>query len=487
MTRTHSTTVCNMECDILLVAVNAGYAHTSLSLRCIMANLGEFGERTRILELDTSLSPMQIAERVVEISPRIVAFSTYIWNAVVIADALRVLEAARPDIVRVVGGPQIVPDDDPSMLLQLVDVAVCGEGELVAADVFRDILSGKSVAKIVDKGAPDLGRVQLPYRLYRDDDLATRIVYAETTRGCPFRCEYCTSSDSGGIRKFPLDKILSAFDDLMRRGARRFKFLDRSFNFGGEHSLAVLDFFIERKTPELRLHFEFTPDALDTEWRARLKSFEPGMLHIEMGVQTWNKAVADLIRRPLKPEAVENALRFMIEDAEADVHADLIAGLPGETPESFIAGFNRLVAISPAEIQVGILKRLPGTAIGRHDKEFSVKWSPVPPYEILENSTFSFEAMREMERFSRCWDMLYNRGRFRTSTPMLWRDGASPFSRVLKVSTSVYDKVGRMHAVSPKRLADSVLEVLTRECSVAESEARAALERDARESAWKNS
>ena len=476
-----------MECEILLVAVNAGYAHTSLSLRCIMANLGDLEGRTRILEVDSSLSPVQIAERVLEFSPRIVAFSTYIWNASAIADALRVLAEVRPGIVRVAGGPQIVPHDDPSGLVPLLDVAVCGEGELAAPAVFRKILASEAVEKIVDQGPLVLEELKLPYRLYSDADLATRMVYAEATRGCPFQCEYCTSSDSGGIRKFPLEKILAEFEGLLRRGARHFKFLDRSFNFGGEHSLAVLDFFIEHMAPELRLHFEFTPDELDAEWRARLKCFEPGMLHIEMGVQTWNKSVADRIRRPLKPEAVERALRFMVEDAGADVHADLIAGLPGETPGSFVSGFDRLVAIAPAEVQVGILKRLPGTAIGRHDDEFAVKWSPAPPYEILENSTFSFEEMRKMERFSRCWDMLYNRRRFRTSAPMLWCDGSSPFSRVTKVSDSVYGKVGRMHSVSPKRLAESLLEVLTGECSVGESEARAALERDARESAWNNS
>lgn len=476
-----------MSIDILLVAVNAGYSHTSMSLRCILANLGELESRTRILEVDSQRSPLQIVEQIIEAKPKIAAFSTYIWNVMTVVDVLRLLKTVRPEIIRVAGGPQIIPGDDPTGILPLLDVAVCGEGELVVRPLFRRLMNGEAVESPVIAEPPDLVGVELPYRLYTDADIATRMVYAEATRGCPFKCEYCTSSDSVGIRYFPLEKILAEYATLLERGVRQFKFLDRSFNFGGRQSLAVLDFFLEHQVPGLRLHFEFTPDELDEAWRSRLLSFEPQTLHIEMGVQTWNPDVAASIHRPLKPEAIERSLRFMIDEAKADVHADLIAGLPGEALESFIAGFDRLVAFKPAEVQVGILKKLPGTSIGGHDRAYAMKWNPLPPYEILENNLISFEAMRGLERFSRCWDMLYNRGRFRASVPLLWRDGASPYSRVATVAESVYEKSGRMHSLSPKRLAESVYDVLTCKSGVSEAEAKAALERDARESAWDRS
>lgn len=476
-----------MNSDILLIAINAGYTHTSMSLRCILANLGVLESQARILEFDSQLTTLQMVEQIIECNPKIVAFSTYIWNAMTVADVLRLLQTVRPDIRRVAGGPQMVPGDDPSMILPMLDVAVCGEGEGIMRSVLGRLLAGEAVEHLVVAEPPDLATVELPYRLYTDEDLAHRMVYVEATRGCPFRCEYCTSSGSGGIRNFPIDRLLEAFGVLLDRGVRQFKFLDRSFNFGGEQSLAVFDFFLARQFSGLRLHFEFTPDALNEAWCSRLRRFEPGMLHIEMGVQTWNPAVAKCIHRPLKPAAVVKALQFMIDDAKADVHADLIVGLPGESFASFKAGFDKLVAIGPSEIQVGILKRLPGTAIGKHDEAYSVKWSPVPPYEILENSLLSFVQMREMERFSRCWDLLYNRKRFRTSAPLFWRDGASPFDCVVKVTTCVYGKCGRMHAISPKRLAEAIFEVLVQDCGIAVAEAKAALERDAREAAWDRS
>ena len=476
-----------MSADILLIAINAGYTHTSMSLRCIQANLGELESRSHILECDSQLSSLQIVEQIIAFAPKVVAFSTYIWNAMTVADVLRVLEAIRPDIIRVAGGPQIIPGDDPSGILPLLNVAICGEAEEVVESVFGKLLAGEAVESVIVAEPPGLAHAELPYRLYTDADISTRMVYVEATRGCPFKCEYCTSSESGGIRYFPIETLLKEFGILLDRGVHQFKFLDRSFNFGGVQSLAVLDFFLARQFKGLRLHFEFTPDALNEEWRRCLRGFEPEMLHIEMGVQTWNEAVAACIHRPLKPDAVEKSLRFMIDEAKADVHADLIVGLPGESLESFKAGFDRLVALGPSEIQVGILKRLPGTAIGKHDETYAVKWSPVPPYEILQNNLLSFVQLRELERFSRCWDLLHNRNRFHTSARMLRRDGASPFERVLKVASFVYGRVGRMHAISPKRLAEAVFEVLVNTSGVSEGEAKAALERDARESAWDRS
>ncbi|NLB68280.1 MAG: DUF4080 domain-containing protein [Lentisphaerae bacterium] len=476
-----------MSCDILLVAVNAGYAHTSLSIRCIAANLDKLHAKTQMLEVDSSMSPLQIVEKILEINPRIVAFSVYIWNVETVVPTIKILKTARNDIKLVAGGPQIIKGEDPAGLLPLLDSALCGEGEIAAPELFEKMLKDSEFPQFVEATLPDLTNVELPYKLYTDSDISTRMVYAEATRGCPFFCEYCTSSGSSGIRCFPLDKILPEFEKLLKRGVLQFKFLDRSFNFGGEHSLAVLDFFIKHKVPGLRLHFEFTPHDLNESWRTKLIKFDPEMLHLEVGIQTWDKTVAKRIRRPLDPDGAEKSLRFLVNDAKADVHADLIAGLPGETPESFVTGFDRLVRIAPSEIQVGILKKLPGTAIGKHDEEFSVKWSPVSPYQILENNTFSFEAMREMERFSRCWDMLYNRGRFRISAPMLWADGESPYSRVEKVTSLIYKETGRMHAISPKRIAKAVLHVLTRDCGFPEAEAMEALERDARESSWKRS
>lgn len=472
--------------DIVLVAMNAGYAHTSLSLRCLFANLNELKTQTQLLEVDAQLSPLQIVERILEKKPKLVAFSAYIWNAVMLKDVLQLLQAVKPDVIRVAGGPQIIADDDPSGLLPLLDVAVVGEAERVVASVFQRLLNGERVASPVIAVPPDLSAVALPYSSYTDKDLEHRMVYVEATRGCPFQCTYCTSAGSR-LRYFPLDDLLNAFGKLLDRGVHQFKFLDRSFNYGGEQSLAILDFFLNRKFNGLRLHFEFTPDELSPAWQDRLRRFDPGMLHIEMGVQTWNPSVAKVIKRPLNPPGIERALRFMIDEAKADVHADLIVGLPGESSACFAAGFDRLVAFDPAEIQVGILKRLPGTAISEQDSAWDVVWSPLPPYAIIQNTFYSFEHLCRMERFSRCWDLLYNRGRFQESVRLLWRDGASPFTRVGYVSDHVYTRCGRMYGISPKRLAESLFDILVKKAGIPAAEAKASLELDARRAAWDRS
>lgn len=465
---------------IVMVAVNAGYAHTSMSLRCLLANLGDLRADTVLEEFDSQLDVLQMAEVILAYEPRIVAFSVYIWNVDVMVRLIRVIRHVRPACRIVVGGPQIIAEEDPAAILPLVDVAIEGEGEGVIKGVFERLLQSEDMPHVVCAQAPDLATVALPYADYSDEDLAHRMVYVEATRGCPFRCAYCTSSRTHGIRSFPKGALLEAFEKLLDRGVHQFKFLDRSFNFGGETALSVLDFFATRQFPGLRLHFEFTPDALNSAWQTQLKRFGPGMLHIEMGIQTWNETVARGIDRPMKATRVESALRFMIEDVQADVHADLIVGLPGETEASFREGFDRLVRLAPTEIQVGVLKCLPGTSIHRFDADECVRWNPLPPYEILENRHYTFARLREMGRFAKCWDLLFNRGRFCTSAPLLWADGGSPFVRVMDVAEVIYATYQRLHALGPKRIAEALRTVLVNRLGLSEAHVMAALESDAR-------
>jgi hypothetical protein len=252
---------------------------------------------------------------------------------------------------------------------------------------------------------------------------------------------------------------------LLDRGARQFKFVDRTFNLNLKISLPILQFFLERYTPGLFVHFEMIPDRLPAPLREIIAKFPPGALQFEVGIQTFNEDVEALISRRQDHARLIDNLTWLRESTGVHVHADLIVGLPGEDLASFGRGFDKLVALRPQEIQVGILKRLRGTPIVRHDAEWAMVYSPHPPYEVLQTKLVSFADMQRMRRFSRYWDLVANSGKFARSLELLLnaRDDASvvvpltppppgegeKFARFLAFSDWLHSRAGgRTHGIA---------------------------------------
>ena len=260
----------------------------------------------------------------------------------------------------------------------------------------------------------------LPYDLYTDEDIAQRVIYVEASRGCPFTCEFCLSALDIPVRQFPLEQFLAAMGRLLERGARQFKFVDRTFNLNLRVSRAILDYFLQRYQPGMFLHFELIPDRLPDSLKELIVQFPPGALQFEVGIQTFNDEVSELISRHQDNGLVEQNLSWLRDRTSVHVHADLIVGLPGESLDSFAAGFDRLVKLAPHEIQVGILKRLRGTPIVRHDAEWQMIYSPHPPYEVLQTKLLDFTTIQELRRFAKYWDTLANSGNFVETVPLLW-------------------------------------------------------------------
>jgi radical SAM superfamily enzyme YgiQ (UPF0313 family) len=285
------------------------------------------------------------------------------------------------------------------------------------------------------------------------------VIYVEASRGCPFTCEFCLSSLDIPVRQVPLDKFLDAMQRLLDRGVRQFKFVDRTFNLNLKVSREILSFFLDRYRPELFLHFEMIPDRLPESLRDLIRRFPPAALQFEVGIQTFDDRVAELISRRQDNQLVEANLRWLREETGVHVHADLIIGLPGETVAAFGRGFDRLVSLRPQEIQVGLLKRLRGTPIVRHDAEWGLIFSPYAPYEILQTRLIDFATMQRLKRFARYWDLVANSGNFRESTPLLWGD-ASPFDRFLAFSDWLFEASGRTNGIALKRLAELVFRYL---------------------------
>src|SRR5258705_9249082 len=243
-----------------------------------------------------------------------------------------------------------------------------GEADLNFGELCKKLFSNKRPKKkIIPAELPDFSKLILPYELYDEKDIAHRIIYVEASRGCPFTCEFCLSSLDIPVRQVALPKLLQELQNLLDRGVKHFKFVDRTFNLNLNTSKRLLQFFLERYQPGLFFHFEMIPDRLPEALRTLIAQFPPGALQFEVGIQSFNEQVCELISRRQDLRKLEDNFRFLRAHSGVHIHADLIAGLPGESLESFGAGFDRLIGLGPQEIQVGILKRLRGTPIVRHD------------------------------------------------------------------------------------------------------------------------
>jgi radical SAM superfamily enzyme YgiQ (UPF0313 family) len=408
--------------DIVLTTLNARYAHAAFGLRYLLANLGPLRERACVVEFDVSQRPVDVLEVVLARSPRIIGIGVYIWNAAQSLQLVVDLKRVRPDVIVVLGGPEVSYETEQQEIYRLADYVITGEADLAFRQLCEKLVDGGwPVDKIISAPLPQMDQLVLPYDLYDDQDIAHRVIYVEASRGCPFSCEFCLSSLDIPVRNVPLGPFLAEMQKLMDRGVRQFKFVDRTFNLNLNVSRSILQFFLDRWRDDLFLHFEMIPDRLPEALRDLIRKFPRGALQFEVGVQTFNEEVAARISRRQDNQKLADNLNFLRQETGVHVHADLIVGLPGEDLDSFARGFDRLVAMGPQEIQVGILKRLRGTPIVRHDAQWNMIYSPNPPYEILQNRDITFEMMQQMRRFSRYWDLIANRGNFLATLPMLWK------------------------------------------------------------------
>jgi hypothetical protein len=305
---------------------------------------------------------------------------------------------------------------------------------------------------------PNLKELHLPYKYYTDDDVKNRYIYVEISRGCPFECEFCLSSMDEKVRAFNMEQLLEEFELLWQRGARNFKFVDRTFNLNMKAANAILDFFLSKEPPYFA-HFEVIPDHFPESLRAKIAAFSAGALQLEIGIQTLNADVAKRIARILNLKKIEENIRFLEEESAAHIHLDLIVGLPGESLESFGANLDKLMSMSSCEIQIGILKKLSGTYIERHDEPFGMVYSDIPPYDILKNSELSFGDIQKMKRFARFWDLTYNSGNFKTTMPLFWQN-ESVYRNFFAFSTWIYEQTDSTWKISLERLGELIFTYL---------------------------
>ena len=499
---------------IVLATLNARYIHASLGLRYLLANLdrhGGVGLRAQAVlrEYTISRAPHDVVADLLDTlghvsdgATQLVGFGVYIWNVTPTTEVVRLLKIARPDVKVVLGGPEVSHETDQQDIIRLADFVITGWGDVSFAKLCRALLGGpQPLMKIIPGEQPDLSQIALPYAEYSDTDLAHRLLYVEASRGCPFKCEFCLSSLDKTAWGFELDRVLAALDGLYQRGARNFKFVDRTFNLKIDNSVRILQFFLDRLAhqaagaPSLFLHFEVIPDHLPERLRAMLAQFPSGVLQLEVGVQSFNETVQHTISRRQDNAATEANLRWLLAHTHAHLHADLIFGLPGETLQSFAEGFDRLLAIGPHEVQLGILKRLRGAPLTRHTQTHGMHYAPEPPYTVWQTGVVSADTLQRFTRFARYWDLLANSGRFGQTLALLLQGvppqlataprpdkdadhhatTSSAFWRFMAWSDWLWLQLGSTHQITPEVLVDALFDYLGHPATWPEATVRQAL------------
>jgi radical SAM superfamily enzyme YgiQ (UPF0313 family) len=495
---------------IVLTTLNARYTHASLGLRYLRANLGAQRQDSAIAEFVIGDDPKQVVEKILAHAPRVVGFGVYIWNVEETTRIIALLKRVAPSVVVVIGGPEVSHEVEEQRITALADYVITGWGDITFAKLCQAILHGpQPLMKIHAGEQPPMDAIAYPYAEYSDHDLAQRTVYLEASRGCPFKCEFCLSALDKTAWPFALENFLAQLEQLYVRGLRQFKFVDRTFNLKVATGVAILEFFLNKmslsgnsapRTPRLAgqgpmgaseqavtdpvfLHFEVIPDHLPDALKDCIAKFPPGTLQFEIGIQSLNPHVQQRIsRRQDNAKALAN-IAWLVNHSHAHLHVDLIAGLPGETVESFAQGFDQLHACAPHEIQFGILKRLRGTPIIRHTQAHCMVYSPDAPYEVLATDAIDFATMQRLSRFARYWDLVANSGRFVHTLPLLLNTHASSanpsaFYSFLAFADWLYATTGKTHQIALERLFEFVHQWLTTVCSLPTAQVEPLLEQD---------
>jgi len=404
--------------NVVLATLNAKYIHTSLALRCLKA-YAEPEFPADIAEYTIKDPPMAIVSDLYRRRPDVIGFSCYIWNieeTIVVIDMLR---KVLPEATIVLGGPEVSYDTEEWMRrLPAVDHIVMGEGEETFRDLLRELAGGrkfhfvfglayrKNGEVVINPGRPklDLATLPSPHRFPEDvPSLPNRIVYFETSRGCPFSCQFCLSSIEVGVRYFDMDRVKADLTYLIDNGAKLIKFVDRTFNIKRDYALEMFRFLIENHRGCV-FQFEITADIMRPEVLDYLAEHAPpGIFRFEIGVQSTSDETNLAVKRRQNWSKLVRTVTKVKESGKIAQHLDLIAGLPHEGYDRFRQTFDDVFALRPEELQLGFLKMLRGTGLRREADQYGYVYMDRAPYEILGNDQMPFS---DLVRIKRVEDML---------------------------------------------------------------------------------
>ena len=405
--------------NIVITTLNAKYIHTNLALRYLKgAALPDFDPK--IVEYTIKDPAFNIVSDLFQHKPDVVGFSCYIWNIEETVRVVKMLKTVSPHTKIILGGPEVSYDfHDWLRKVPEVDFIVVGEGEVSFKQLLKHLNGEIDLAEVpgisyLEDGKlkihaqpkkVDLRELPSPYRFKEDvPHLGKRIQYIETSRGCPFSCQFCLSSIEVGVRYFNREKIKEDIRYLMANGAKTIKFVDRTFNISRSYAMEMFQFLIDEHLPGVVFQFEITADIMRPEVIQFLNDNAPkGLFRFEIGVQSTNDLTNELVKRRQNFEKLKRTVTMVKEGGKIDQHLDLIAGLPEEDYDSFRQTFNDVFAMRPEELQLGFLKLLRGTGLRVEAEKYGYTYVDVAPYEIFSNNVLTFD---EIVRIKHAEDVL---------------------------------------------------------------------------------
>lgn len=452
---------------LLLTAINAKYIHSSLSIRYLKKYNETLPLNIELCEFTINNHLLAIADQIFDKRPDILGIDCYIWNIELVKELLPLIKKMMPNLIIVCGGPEI-SYGTKKMMEQIpeIDYVIRGEGEQTLCTLLQSLITKKPLAAIpgiaqrvngkIEESIPvvftDLDKLPFPYTDADIEALDNRILYYESSRGCPFSCKYCLSCATKGVRYRSLDKVLAELAFFVRHNVRQVKFVDRTFNADKKHFIPILQF-IQKQKCRTNFHFEITIDYIDQEVLELLQKMPPGRVQLEIGIQSTNQKTLQHISRNNNWLKISSNIKAILAFGNIHVHTDLIIGLPYEDMASLQKSFNDMYALYPDMLQVGFLKLLKGSAMEQLVGEHHYSFMTTAPYQVLANAYLSAGEMRSLRTFVDVFDFYYNSGRFRNTLKYLvtcFKEDAFTFFYQLSVFWHKKDLDKAAH--SPKSL-----------------------------------
>lgn len=451
--------------NVVLTAINAKYIHSNLAVYSLKAYAEQYKEHLTIAEYTINQQMDEILMDLYKKQPDVLCFSCYIWNLNYVENLIREIHKIFPQLPIWVGGPE-VSYDSADVLRRLPEVAgvMKGEGEATFLEVVSYYVEGRVPLQEIDGityRAEQGEIVERPWRpildlstvpfVYKDmKKFANKIIYYETSRGCPFSCSYCLSSVDKCLRFRDLDLVKKELQFFLDEKVPQVKFVDRTFNCKHDHAMAIWTYIQEHDNGITNFHFEVSADLLREEEIELISRMRPGLIQLEIGVQSTNPDTIREIKRTMRFDRVEEIVKKIGSVGNVHQHLDLIAGLPFEDYQSFGKSFDDVYALAPEQLQLGFLKVLKGSYMKEHEEEYGLVHKSQPPYEVLYTKWLPYEDVLKLKRIEEMVEVYYNSGQFQYTLKQLVKAFDSPFE-MYEALGEYYETKG-LHLVSHSRV-----------------------------------